>query len=107
MALNWNIEKVENYKELTEGDAWQITNALIWMTMVLGIREITPKTAQEFIARAKFLERLQGSWLNKGGKEIKFKDEWVTRRIGLTTNAGTHTRNQFNKNQLDRFYKEA
>lgn len=106
MSLNWNIEKVKNWKELSEGDAWQITQVLISVTMAVGIDEITEKNYKEFYARTNLLERLHGTWMIKDSQPLYFTLEDIERRIGLSTNVSPISRTQFNKRQLDRFYKE-
>lgn len=105
MPLTWNIEKVKDYKELTD-EEWRITDTLVWLTMAVGIRELTEANAKEFYARVQLMEHLHGAWLNEGGKPRYIRWEEVQRNIGLTTNASTYTRNQFNKRQLDRFYAD-
>lgn len=103
MALNWNIEKCDNYKELTEGEPWQITNALIWGTMAIGMREITAKNYKEFYQRVNLMEKLNGTWLSRHDTETQkveslfITEDDVKRRIGLRTNAGTIPRQTFIK----------
>lgn len=106
MSLNWNMEKVENFKELTEGEAWTITDVLIWGTMFTGIREITAENAKEFHARMNLVERLNGAMMNAGGKPRYITLEDIQRRIGLSTNATTMTRNQFIKTKTQRHFDE-
>lgn len=105
MALNWNITEVKDWDKTTEEEN-VVLNTLIWMTMAVGMREITEKNHIEFHARVQLIEKLHGSLLHEEGKDRLIKLEEVKRFIGLSTNASTLTRNQFNKNQLERFYKE-
>lgn len=105
MSLNWNAEKVENRENFTK-EQFGILDALIWMTMAVGIHEITEKNYKEFHARLDLIQSLHGAYMNKKGEDYFVTLEDVKMCIGLRTNAGTLTRNQFNKGQLERFYKE-
>lgn len=99
MALNWNVEKCDNYKTLVNEDEWAVTNALIWATMAVGIREITKANFQKFYDRVHEIETTRGSWLRMNGKPSYIKLADVKKRIGLYTNAGTFTDAQFRRNQ--------
>jgi hypothetical protein len=101
MSLNWNITQVKDYEELQEGAAWQLTDALIWLTLTVGIPTITDANWQEFYARVHLLDLLYRS------PENWIKPEDVQRRIGLTTNVSSLTRNQFVKRAItDRFFTD-
>lgn len=106
MPLNWNIEKCKDYKELTEADEWPVTESLVFATMPVGIHTITEKNYEEFWARLNLNEKLSGTYLNRAGKPSPITLEQVKRRIGLTTNASTLTRQQFVKAAMERYFKE-
>lgn len=106
MALNWNIEKVANYKELTEGSEWVTTDLLIWGTMFVGMHQITDKNYKEFYARYHLVELLSGAFSTVDGKPRFVTLEDVKRRIGLSTNAGTVPRTTFIKQKVGRYFKE-
>lgn len=101
MALTWNAEKVKGWKDKGE----RVTDAVIYMTMLVGINEITDENAEEFFARVSLNEKLFGAALTKGGKERPLTLEDIRGHIGLRTNAATMTRTQFNKKQMDRWYR--
>lgn len=107
MALNWNIEKCDNYKELTEEPEWSFTNSLIYGSMFVGIPEITKDNYKEFYARYHLMEALNGTFLMEdGGKPLFLTLEQVKRRIGLSTNASRYTRKQFTDMKVKRYYSE-
>jgi len=107
MALNYNFSKVADHEKLHEdNNEWQATDVLIWMTMAVGIHTITEDNHKEFYARLHLLEKLNGAMRTEGGKEKLFTLEEVKRRIGLSTNASTLTRNQFIKVKTGRYFDE-
>jgi len=85
-----------------EGEPWVITDNLIWMTMLVGINEITEKTAPEFFKRLYAYQLVRGPMVMYTDKTqnrfISLAD--ITRRIGLKTNASPRTQAQFNKDVL-------
>lgn len=109
MALTWDATKVTDWKKKTGA----VADTMIWMTMFVGMNEITEKNAEEFYARIQLLEKLFGAYLNQTDTETKVTEpkyitfDDVKSFIGLTTNASTLTRNQFNKRQMDRYYRDA
>lgn len=104
MALHWNISKCSNHKSLQTDDEWPITNALIWATMSVGIRDITEETIPEFYARLRVWENIAGPMLwgkdEETGKleERKVEVADLRKRIGLHTNASSMTRAEWRKN---------
>lgn len=87
MSLNWDISKVENYKEMQETESG-ITDAVIWLTMAVGLGEISEENFEEFTRRAAIVQMLNGPWLVRG---IYVTDEMIRRRIGLGTNVSDET----------------
>ena len=120
MALNWNLENVENYKELfTEGDEQGyskmilIYERILFMTIQVGIRYISESNWQKFYNRVYLLERVDGAGYystlelldgSKTMKEIFITENDVKRMIGLRTNASELTKTQFLKRLCE--YKE-
>lgn len=104
MALHWNLTKIERDEEIRLNEQqWQITNAIIWLTMIIGMREITKKNYLEFAARIKVYEKVYGTYLSYCDENGKRQDWPITtfdikRRIGLSTNASSLTKAQFLKN---------
>lgn len=107
MALTWNLEDIENFKDITSGCEAGITDLVIWGTMFTGIRVITEANYKEFYARYHMLEKLNGAFAHDNtGKPRYLTLEDVERRIGLQTNAANLTRNQFIKLKLGRYFNE-
>jgi hypothetical protein len=107
MALTWNIEKCENYQELEQSPAWGITDTLIWLTIAVGMNEITKDNWREFYARLHLLETLYGAYAHTPNGPYYITREQVKRRIGLRTNASKLTQLQFVKLKVNRFLNDA
>lgn len=77
MSLDYDLTKCD--KSVMSDEEWPVTHSLIWLTMAVGIGDLTEKTAPEFYARVKILEKLDGS-------KVKFTPDMIRKRIGLNTN---------------------
>lgn len=102
MALNWNIERCDNWNQLIDDDNWGITNALIWTTMIVGLNGITKSNVDEFFARVDTVQKATGELVNRPNEEGNWQPYLMThadivRRIGLGTNADTLTKGEFFK----------
>jgi hypothetical protein len=103
MALNWNIENCNDWEQLITDDNWQVTNALIWLTMGVDLGEINESNVNDFYARIKVWERVCGHLLNGSSMEnpvsapyyITFED--VFRRVGLSANVSDKSLNEWLK----------
>src|SRR4249920_3503493 len=63
MALNWNVSKVQDRLEKyppREDDMNAVTLALIYLTMSVGLGEITEANWKEFYARVEVYEKVFG-----------------------------------------------
>lgn len=100
MSLNWSVEQCENADELLEGDEWQITQSLIFVTMSVGMGEITKANVKEFAVRVATFEALWGSTMRQGGEPRFMPLQDIVRRIGLTTNVALESRTQWAKWQM-------
>lgn len=112
MALNWNITNCQDSASLQTDEEWPITNALIWSTMSVGIRDITEKTIPEFYARLSVWESVVGPMFYEQDDAGKPTERGVTlddlrKRIGLHTNAGSMTRAEWRKNLAAYFDRKA
>lgn len=105
MALSYDLTAIADWSDLNKGAEWSKTEALIFATMSIGMNEITAENAGEFYARIKMLEGAIDSFVSviEDGefRSYFFTVEDITRRIGLSTNAGTETRTKF----LGRMFK--
>lgn len=102
MALNWSIEKVENYEELLDKEECLKSphSTIVLATMQVGLNEITQNNWEEFYKRINFIEKVYGTYHYIDDKSGKAKPEYVKeddikRLIGLHTNASKKTPTQF------------
>jgi hypothetical protein len=100
MSLNWNISEVENYQQLcwvptgeVDEDGKElkrlsgVTDALIWLTMMVDLGSITEKNYRDFALRVRMYESIFGPMLRD--RPITTKD--VKDHIGLRTNVAPTT----------------
>lgn len=102
MSLDWDISKCKDVEAIkAEGMEWFKTEAMIWGTMVVGIYHVTEKTAPDFYARLKVVEKINGAFVRdskaNGHKEVFLTFEDVQKRIGMHSNASTETKTHFLK----------
>jgi len=113
MALNWNLEDVENYKELFTKEDEQgyskmisIYERVLMSTIYVGIRSITEKNWKKFYNRVYMLESVGGAGyystlkLLDGTEKLQpiyITEDDVKRMIGLRTNASELSKTQFLK----------
>ena len=98
MALHWDVSKCENVDEMQDKESG-ITDAVVWLTMAVGLGEITEANCEEFCRRAALVQMLNGPWLIRG---IYVTDEMIRRRIGLGTNVSNETWAQWSKRYLSK-----
>lgn len=111
MPLTWEIDKIENYKELCwlpdskEGEELKfrvspITEVLIWRTMVVDMGKITSENVNEFAWRLMLYEKIFGGAILDNGEERALTYEEVRAHIGLVTNVSTTSRTAWRKRLL-------
>lgn len=114
MALNWQLDKIANYKQLCwkgEGQEQRmnaVTNALIWLQIPILMGEITEKNHVEVFKRISMYEKTQGAFVRyhtTGDYFITLKD--VKEHIGLKTNVREETFAKFKKELMIRIEREA
>jgi hypothetical protein len=98
MSLNFNLSKISNWQELIDSETGclkPLTEALVFVTLTIGMREITKKNVIEFACRAHLFESYIGPFLvgSTGAVPITLVD--VQRHIGLSTNVRLLTRARF------------
>ena len=107
MALTYDLTKVANWKEQYPMTTYpngeegmnEITNVLIFSSMLTGIREITKTNAKEVFTRIRMSETIHGGYFsdgNGGYRNITLKE--VTDHVGLKTNASDISKAKFNGN---------
>lgn len=108
MALTWNIEKVKDWKQKKKKQRNRVLlDALIYLTMTIGINKITEKNFIQFFMRVSTYEQLRGACiLKKNGKPLYITLDDVRTWIGLTTNADNFSVTQYEKRLLNlaKFY---
>ena len=88
------------YKE--DGVTYEMEQPLqtvIFLTMTLGMNEVTEKNKDKFLNRIKFMENMTGAVMRLNDEPHPFTMEMVEGCIGLETNASTMTKAQFIRNQ--------
>lgn len=117
MSLNWDLTKIKNYKELcwekNEDDASilnPVTESLIWLTMGIGIGNITEDNASEVYCRVAMYEKLFGTMLSywKDSKKVSvaITPEDIYNHIGLSTNVSKETDAAWRKRTVQNFVRE-
>lgn len=94
MSLNYDIRALPAY--LKEGREWQETESLIFLTIAVGLNEITEKNRVEWIVRLRLMAGRIG-----GKDHATLLEAAASKRIGLRTNATRMTRAQFLKRLAD------
>lgn len=102
MSLDLNVENVKDWKtkcKLPNDDFTPLVTAITFLTMVIGLREITEKNYKDFYARIFMWERLAKPFLQKIGPN-HVEDQPITLAdvqslIGLKTNASTTSWTQY------------
>jgi hypothetical protein len=95
MSLDWNVTRVkdQNVCWASNDEMTDKCNALIWMTMAVGIPEITEKNYKEFAFRLATIQRLFGVMRLPPG--VVMSESEIKQYIGLSTNANQRTLAQF------------
>ena len=94
MPLDFSFRDVENWREVCrdkDGRVNGITEALIWLTMTIGISDITHKNYEEFHRRLLEYDIFSDSTpvRTKGIGNRHITLEEIRKHIGLSTNAGS------------------
>lgn len=102
MPLTWSTTKVANRNEVDtdpyDEKSWHpVCFGLVMLSMNCGYREITEKNFEEVAQRVAIWQKIFGAYLSKGSERIYITRLDVQRYIGLTTNASTMTKAQFDK----------
>ena len=113
MSLNWSIEEVEDFEEkcfIHNEDGTrrlsEVTNALVWSTIGVGIGEITEKNWREYAYRLDLYQTLFGPLLTQVDDDGKAKPRPLTPlevrdHIGLHTNVSIETFHRWLRRMVD------
>ena len=106
MALTYDLTAIkgrdEKYPHKVNADGEEImndvTNMLIFVYMVTGIREITEANSEEVFTRIRMSEMIHGGYFldEETGEYRHVTLQEVTEHIGLKTNASDISKAQFN-----------
>lgn len=129
MSLNWELSAIKNWNVLTthpddraklnaDGTTpagvelrWNpASEKLLWITIIVGMPQITEKNWQEFYKRIAFYEKSVGPmrqfYEGDSVKDVFYTPEEIFEHIGLHTNASTLTEPQFLKKCLAQWHDE-
>jgi len=123
MSLNWSVKNVKNWETvcrveapedhptmgISKGDlVWTpLTEVMSWLTIMVGIGNLTDKVAPEFYARAKFCEKLYGCfWYNGKGEMQELTWEDVQGYVGMNANVSLESRSKWMKRHADAFVQD-
>jgi hypothetical protein len=129
MPVHWDVSKIKNHEIVTthpkDPNRWHpLTDALVNACSAVGLTDISEKNFEEWLWRLAFMEAVgEGGMLfdwfdDKGNQLDKPRERNYTRaeiesHIGLRTNWGTLTRQQWLSNYLrnikgkaDRIYRK-
>lgn len=99
MGFNFNLARIKNWKTVTVDPQTGLiagkVERLIWLTLTIGLADVTEKNLEEWKWRLAFLKTTTNDqWYER------FTTEFLTELIGLTTNANRRTRAQWLKGWL-------
>lgn len=111
MGLSWDVNKVADcettcFYRAEEDDPMgshkkgdrllkSVTEAIIFLTVPVGINRLTKKNAETFYARAYAIERF-GAFRSRKGEPVYVEPEDIVAHVGLATNASPKTGAAFN-----------
>jgi len=121
MSLNWSISDVRDYEQITITDLDDRTiprevhqeglktEALVFLTMGIGMNKITEDNEGEFFSRVDMWESVSGTMLRLGPERERYylTYEDVHRRVGLGTNASNLTKAAFHKKLIEQLRQHA
>ena len=119
MPLTYDLTNVKDRKERYPMTTYpngeegmnEITNMLIFVSMITGIPEITKANAKEEFTRIRMSETIHGGCFSNGyGENRNVTLREVTDHIGLKTNAGDISKAKFNghmaKQMREKIYRD-
>lgn len=110
MSLNWNITNVKDWEEIiADDDERVVLDTAIWLTVAVGMPQITEKNWRDFYVRVAFYEKLYGCMMVKNDDGnligVPFTADNAERLIGLHTNASSLTESQFKNHHYKMFVR--
>jgi hypothetical protein len=101
MSLDYNFSDAPHAEEMESEEQWGLTEAIIFITIPIGMPRIEEKTVEEFFRRVAAWEMATGAICVEHGDDGP-KSRYTTLddirlRVGLRTNASPKTKHQFLK----------
>jgi len=110
---DWTIEGVRDWQSLGEdADEREVTAALAWAMLGIGIGEISEKTFSKVVTRLREMEEVNGCYLRMRAEDGSFPlvpihSDAIYRRIGMRARVSPKTDQQFRAMiKRDRLQKE-
>jgi hypothetical protein len=94
VSLNWDITDCDDGCKTDE--EWPTTEAIILLTMQVGLGTITEKNIDEFFVRLHVIEAIFGPMVSRNGEPSRISHEDVHRRIGLRVNVTDESKAKWN-----------
>ena len=112
MPLTWSTANVANRQEVDtdphDEKSWHpVCFGIVMLSMNCGYNAITEKNWEEVAQRIAVWQHIFGAYLGTRDDEVYITVQDVRRYIGLTTNASTMTKTQFNKRVAQWMMEEA
>jgi len=83
-----------------------VKQGLVFYTMFVGMGDIKDSNIDEFIARIRFHEKIDGPICSTDGEPYSVPDEDIRKAIGLRTNVGFESRQKFAKRMIDSLWRQ-
>lgn len=100
MSLNFQLDKIKDFEAVcyTDGTMNPRTEAIIFITMAIGMGSITEKNLSEFVRRIEVFQDIHGGLIyDCDGRKARITKEDVEKHLGLTTNVRLETPGKFKK----------
>jgi hypothetical protein len=103
MALNWDLTDCKNREELTDEKNWGVTQAIILLSMSVGLGSITENNLDEWVKRLALIQAITGPMLQVSDGN-NMHPWFITRSrieelVGLKVNVTDESWNEFVKRQ--------
>jgi hypothetical protein len=111
MSLNYNYEDAPHAEEMQSEEQWGLTEAIIFVTIPIGMPRIEEKNVEEVFRRIAAWEMATGAICVEHGDDgpqprYTTLDD-IRLRVGLRTNASPKTKLQFLKSIGEHCYQSA
>lgn len=108
MSLNYRYVDIDDYVGLhSDPDELVKSDAIVYLTMTIGIRKLTEKNIEEVIRRVMLVEEAYGATVRSREGPVYLTPEDLRRRIGLATNASEKTKAKFDNEIRRELFRQA